>query len=228
MLGIAIILLVSWLLLHLLDKSSLFVLGIELNFSRLKLFLLCFFITALLCGLVNFFEILLSGSELQLNKLGFQAVLNGLWWDFKSVVTEELVFRGALFYLLYKKVSSSAAIYATMISFGVYHWFSFGLWGQILPMIVVFIGTALMGYAFAMSFVKSKTIFAPFGLHLGWNFTLNTIFSSGPHGMGLIQAQNGKDLSDWFSLIELILIPLLLCYLVHKLPYKRFLAVSSN
>lgn len=228
MLGIAIILLVSWLLLHLLDKSSLFVLGIELNFSRLKLFLLCFFITALLCGLVNFFEIFLSGSELQLNKLGFQAVLNGLWWDFKSVVTEELVFRGALFYLLYKKVSSSVAIYATMISFGVYHWFSFDLWGQILPMIVVFIGTALMGYAFAMSFVKSKTIFAPIGLHLGWNFTLNTIFSSGPLGTGLIQAQNGKDLSDWFSLIELILIPLLLCYLVHKLPYKRMLAVSGN
>ena len=99
------------------------------------------------------------------------------------------------------------------IAFGIYHWFSYGVLGNIMGMLFVFIGTGLMGYAWALAFSKTKSIILPFGLHLGWNFTYNTIFSNGPLGELLLISQGGNELTGWASLLNfingLIIIPVL-------------------
>jgi membrane protease YdiL (CAAX protease family) len=81
-------------------------------------------------------------------------------------LTEELVFRGAILYILISKIGSSRTILLSAILFGVYHWFSFGVIGNLMAMLFVFIGTGLMGYAWALAFSKTNSIFLPFGLHL--------------------------------------------------------------
>ena len=80
-------------------------------------------------------------------------------------------------------------------------------------MVLVFIGTGLMGYAWAWAFSKTKSIMLPFGLHLGWNFVYNSIFSKGPLGELVLVSQGGTELTDWTSLLNftsgLVIVPIL-------------------
>jgi hypothetical protein len=131
----------------------------------------------------------------------------------KSVLTEELIFRSALLYILIQKIGSNKSILISAIAFGIYHWFSYGVLGNVMAMILVFIGTGLMGYAWALAFSKTKSIMLPFGLHLGWNFIYNTIFSNGPLGELMLISKGGNELTDWTSLLNfvsgLIIVPIL-------------------
>ena len=152
-------------------------------------------------------------------KITSRIILKSFWWDFKSVLTEELIFRGALLYILIKKIGSKKSILISAIAFGIYHWFSYGVLGNIMAMILVFIGTGLMGYAWAWAFSKTKSITLPFGLHLGWNFIYNTIFSKGPLGDLVLISKGGTELTDWFSLLNfvsgLVIVPLLVLMYVN-------------
>jgi hypothetical protein len=51
-------------------------------------------------------------------------------------------------------------------------------------------------------------------LHLGWNFTVNTIFSNGPLGNGIILSESNNINSDWFSLIGLWVVPIIILFFV--------------
>jgi len=223
MIGILTILSISWIILYLIEKRNLLVLGISPIIQRLKQFVIGFAVAAILCTGVQYLEIALKSSSWGLNE-NFSAttIANYFWWDFKSVLTEELIFRGALLYLLVSKLGAKKGILISAIAFGIYHWFSFGILGQIIPMIVVFIGTGLMGYAWALAFSKTSSIAMPTGLHLGWNFTVNTIFSKGPLGEGVLISSGGENISDWFSLIGLWIVPLvLLLFVKYLVPSDR-------
>jgi membrane protease YdiL (CAAX protease family) len=215
MLGIIVALAISWLLLFIIEKKDLRSLGFLPIAKKLKLFINGFLITAVLCAMVQYSESLITSSTWVINeKVTSQIILNAFWWDLKSVLTEELVFRGALLYILMQKVGSSKGILISAIAFGIYHWFSFGLLGNKVAMILVFFGTGLMGYAWAWAFSKTKSIMLPFGFHLGWNFIHNTIFSKGPLGELVLTSQGGNQLSDSISLLKfilgLVLVPILL------------------
>lgn len=215
MIGILIILVISWALLYLAERKSLLVLGIVPNRKRLQQFGIGFLLTSLLCLSVQFLEINLKSTKWLLNKeIELDLILRMLFWDLKSVITEELIFRGALLYILIQKLGKLKGIIISSIAFGIYHWFTFEILGSIIPMIVVFIGTGLMGYAFALSFSKTKSIAMPIGLHLGWNFTVNTIFSNGPLGNGIILSESNNINSDWFSLIGLWVVPIIVLFFV--------------
>ena len=170
-----------------------------------------------------YLEAFLKSSEWILNpNFTIEKVVQYFYWDFKSVLTEELVFRGAILYILINKIGSSKAILLSATLFGIYHWFSFGVFGNIVPMFFVFIGTGTMGYAWALAFSKTKSILLPLGLHLGWNFTVNTIFSKGPLGEGLLISQGGGEITQLFSLVGLCLIPILV------LIYVRFFVFDES
>lgn len=218
MIGILLILLISWITLYLIEKRNLLVLGILPIIKRLKQFVIGFMVTAILCSGVQYFELVLKSSSWELNEnLSVKMISNYFWWDFKSVLTEELMYRGALLYLLINKLGEKKGILISAIGFGIYHWFSFGILGQVVPMIVVFIGTGLMGYAWALAFSKTSSIAMPTGLHLGWNFTFNKIFSKGPLGEGVLISSGGENISDWFSLVGLWIIPLIVLFFVKYL-----------
>lgn len=215
MVGILVILIISWIALHLIEKKNLLPLGVLPIAKRLKQFLIGFLITAILCVGVQYFEAFLKSSTWVLNEsITSSSVLKAFWWDARSVLTEELVFRGAILYLLIQRIGSNKAVLISAIAFGIYHWFSFGVFGNIVAMIIVFIGTGLMGYAWAWAFDKTKSIMLPFGFHLGWNFIHNTIFSKGPLGDLVLISQGGNQLSDWVSLLNfvsgLVLMPIIL------------------
>ena len=223
MIGILIILLISWISLYLIAKKDLLILGFLPITKRLKQFVIGFIVTAILCTGVQYLEMLLKSSVWGLNNnCTIQMIANYFWWDFKSVLTEELIFRGALLYLLIRKLGPNKGILISAITFGIYHWFSFGILGQIVPMVVVFIGTGLMGYAWALAYSKTASIALPIGLHIGWNFTLNTVFSKGPLGEGIIITSGGENMSDWFSLVGLWIVPVIV------LLFVKFLVPGSE
>ena len=214
MIGILVALTISWLLLYLIEKKNILALGFLPIAKRLKQFLIGLIITGILCVLVQYLEAYLKSSVWILNEnITGGIILKSFWWDVKSVLTEELIFRGAILYILIQKIGSRKSILISAIAFGIYHWFSYGVLGNVMAMILVFIGTGLMGYAWAWAFSKTKSIMLPFGLHLGWNFIHNTIFSKGPLGKLVLISEGGNELADWTSLLNfvsgLVIVPIL-------------------
>ncbi|WP_439880075.1 CPBP family intramembrane glutamic endopeptidase [Pontibacter sp. MBLB2868] len=223
MIGILLELAISWILLRIIENESILALGFLPILKRFRQFLNGFLVTCILCISLQLLESTLKSSEWIINSdANTNLILSSFFWDLKSVVTEELLFRGALLYILIKRIGSSKAILLSAMAFGIYHWFSFGIFGNIVPMVVVFIGTGLMGYAWGLTFSKTNSIAMPIGFHLGWNFTFNTIFSKGPLGEGLLILSNDKVISSWFSLLGLLVVPLLL------LVFVKFLNQSSQ
>jgi membrane protease YdiL (CAAX protease family) len=219
MLGIITITALSWLLLHFIQHQNILVLGFLPVSKRLKQFLIGFILSAILCALTQYLESWLKSSSWALNEnISTGIIFKSWWWDIKSVLTEELIFRGALLYILIQRIGTQKSILISATAFGIYHWFSYGVFGNIIPMIFVFIGTGLMGYAWAWAFSKTQSILLPFGLHLGWNFTYNTIFSKGPLGELLLISKGGTELTDWASLLNfsssLIIVPIMVLIFV--------------
>lgn len=226
MIGILVAIALSWLLLYLIEKKNILALGFLPIGKRLKQFLIGFLITGILCVLVQYLESYLKSSTWILNKdITSGIILKSFWWDFKSVLTEELIFRGALLYILIQKIGSRKSILISAIAFGIYHWFSYGVLGNVMAMILVFIGTGLMGYAWAWAFSKTKSIMLSFGLHLGWNFIYNTIFSKGPLGELVLISKGGIELTDWASLLNfvsgLVIVPILVLIYVRYFVKKE-------
>jgi len=219
MIGIIVIFILSWLLLHFIQHQNILALGFLPVSKRLKQFVIGFILSAILCALTQYMEAWLKSSNWIWNEnISSEIIFKSLWWDIKSVLTEELIFRGALLYILIQRIGSQKSIIFSAIAFGIYHWFSYGVFGNIMPMIFVFIGTGLMGYAWALAFSKTKSILLPLGLHLGWNFTYNTIFSKGPLGELLLISKDGTELTDWASLLNfssgLIIVPVLVLFFI--------------
>ena len=220
MIGILVAIGISWVLLYLVEKKSILALGLLPLAKRLQQFFIGFLITGILCVLVQYLEAYLKSSSWVLNSaMTTGTVFKSFWWDVTSVLTEELIFRGALLYILIQKIGSKKSIWISAVAFGVYHWFSYGVLGNVMAMILVFIGTGLMGYAWAWAFSKTRSIMLPFGLHLGWNFVYNTIFSKGPLGELVLISNGGHELTDWASLLNfitgLIIVPVLVLLYVN-------------
>src|SRR5688572_1235532 len=123
MIGIIVQLVISWLIVWLFEKKSLVVLGFRPTANRLKDFVLFFFITAACC-LSGFLIHMLFGARWKLNPdYSFFDGLKGSWWYMRSVIFEELIFRGVILYILIKRIGVKPAIIISASGFGIYHWF---------------------------------------------------------------------------------------------------------
>lgn len=226
MLGILVLLVISWLVLYFFERKSIVVLIDQPLVHSFKLFLLGLLFSGTLCSLVQFADSFLQETTFTLNE-NFQLslFLSGISFDFRSVVTEELVFRGAVLYILLKRIKPAYAVLLSGIAFGVYHWFSFGVFGQLIPMVFIFIGTGLTGLAWAIAFKKSGTLVLPIALHLGWNLVFNSVFSKGPLGDLLLVTSGGDALgnsNNIFSfLLQILLLPIFTFVFVKFLVKKK-------
>jgi membrane protease YdiL (CAAX protease family) len=178
MAGLIVELIISWLLLKFILHENLLVLGLKIN-SKLLIHILIALLIPVIFLIIYFVSISLwVESPYQLNQhYTFVAFKNSASYVLISVIYEELIFRGALLYILIKKIGTQKAVLISAISFGIYHWFTMGVLGQVVPMLFVFTITAIMGYIFALAFSTSKTIYFPFALHLSYNFIFMIIFS---------------------------------------------------
>ncbi len=224
MLGIIVQLLVSWLLLWLFEKKGLGVFGFYPTKKRLLGFAMFFLITALCCSSDFFMRMLFAKQQWQLNqKLTAGLIWNGLWWNIKSVLFEEFIFRGALMYILIRKTGATKAIIISAISFGIYHWFSFNVLGNPFQMLIVFITTGIMGLLYAYAYAKTFSLYYPMAIHLGWNLTRSVLFSETVIGdQLLVHVKPVPEVSvGYFVYFCIIYLPLLSALLVNFFVLKR-------
>ena len=224
MLGIIIQLILSWLIIWFAEKKDLGVLGFFPTKKRALYFIIFLFITAFCCA-VGFLLRMYFGKETWMinPNLNFSLIISGIWWNIKSVLFEELIFRGVLLYILIKKAGPSIAIAVSAITFGIYHWFSMEIFGNAMQMIVIFVVTGGMGILLAYAFYKTKSLLIPIAIHLGWNATTQVIFSEGPIGdQLLIKAQPVPEVNvSWLIYIIVIYLPVLSMFIVNYLILKH-------
>ena len=178
MVGNSVGLLLSWAILWFTERKSILALGFAPVTKRIFQFAIAFIFSALLCASLQLFESLLTHSRWLLNsQITFSQIAGSLRWNFNSVLFEELIFRGALLFIAIKRLGTKRAILLSAICFGIYHWITFGVLGNIVPMVVVFFITGFMGLAWAYAFSKTNSMALPIGFHLGWNFVFNAVFA---------------------------------------------------
>ncbi|NNL79920.1 MAG: CPBP family intramembrane metalloprotease, partial [Flavobacteriaceae bacterium] len=105
MLGILVVFIISWLLLWLFSREHITVLGIKPTSGRLKEFLIGLVLMAVFCiinllGQAYFQDV----SYVQNPDYGIRESINGVYWTFKAALFEELIFRGAILYILIRKI----------------------------------------------------------------------------------------------------------------------------
>ncbi len=177
MIGAIVELLVSWALLHFIQHRNLSVIGFRPTPRRLRLAGLGFLLGIVYFTLFYLIQAALLHDPYHLNTAyTLPAMIKGLWYVFKSVLFEELIFRGALLYILIKRIGPAKAVLISAIAFGIYHWFTIGF-GKPTQMAYIFVVMGLAGYAFAKAFEKTGTILLPFALHFGFNVAIMILFS---------------------------------------------------
>ena len=222
-------LLLSWAVLWLAQRKSILALGLTPVMQRIFQFAIAFLFSALLCASLQLFESFLNHSRWLLNsQITFSKIAESLRWNFNSVLFEELIFRGALLYIAIKRLGKKKAILLSASCFGIYHWFSFGLLGNVVPMVVVFLITGLMGLAWAYAFLKTNSMALPIGFHLGWNFVFNGVFPKGGFTNTPVfifdPTSNYTALSGFSSIANFFLqnlLPSLLTYIFVKYYFKE-------
>lgn len=186
MLGLLIQLALSWLIVWFYGRKNLSVLGLRPTRTRVVYLGIFFGVTGLACALGFILKMYFGNQVWRLNpELSPQIMLSGIWWNIKSVLFEELIFRGVLLYILLRTLGRLKAILVSASAFGIYHWFSFGVIGNPMAMATTFFITGIMGLVLAYAYAKTFSLYLPVGIHLGWNLTQIFIFSSGPIGHGV-------------------------------------------
>jgi membrane protease YdiL (CAAX protease family) len=223
MVGIIVQLALSWLLVWLFEKKDLGVLGLRPTKQRMVDFALFFIITAICCA-SGFFMRMYFGERWDLNPIfTFKLLAAGLWWHIKSVLYEELIFRGVIFYILIRRLGASKAIIISAIAFGIYHWFSHEVIGDAKQMIITFIITGVMGLLYAYGYAKTFSLYIPCAIHLGWNFTQGFIFPQGPIGNGILIAMKPQRIVtvSYFTYYFVMFFPMISALLINYFLLKR-------
>ncbi len=213
MIGLIVGFILSWLLLKLTKAgkvTDLFSGSVRSNLYWLLGALACGF---LLHGAFQLVKSWLMGSSLALNPeltAGLFGV--GVWFQVKSVFFEELLFRGALLILAVRYLGPRWALALSACAFGIYHWFTTGTLGHLVPMIAIFLSTGITGLVWAYLFWKTGSMAAPIGLHFGWNLIGSVVFPYGPLGPIILVSMDGQPLSGgaWIGLTLLQLISMAL------------------
>ena len=223
MLGIIVQLAISWILVWLFEKKDPGVLGFRPTRRRILDFILFYLVTTLCCA-SGFFMRMYFGERWALNPFfTWKLLAEGLWWHIKSVLYEELIFRGVIFYILIKRLGFSKAIIISAIAFGIYHWFSHEVIGNPKQMVITFVLTGIMGIIYAYGYAKTFSLYIPCAIHLGWNFTQGFIFPQGAIGNGILVAAKPERIVtvSYFTYYAVIFFPFISAVLINGFLLKR-------
>jgi uncharacterized protein len=177
MLQLIVLLAISWLLIWFFQKGNLSVLGLMPTKSRMKYFTILFIVSALVAASAFLFKMYFAKETYTFAKaLTTNAILLEIWYQCRTVLTEELLCRGVLLYMLIKKTGATKAVIISSVVFAVLHWINAGVWGNITQMIIVFGFTFAMGLLLAYAYARTFSLLIPFAIHFGWNLVQNYIF----------------------------------------------------
>jgi membrane protease YdiL (CAAX protease family) len=223
--GILVQVFISFLLLYFFDQGKLEVLGVYPSKKRMGNAFVILLVSMIACSLGFILRIVFAKETWGVNPLfSFKLLFDGIWWNIKSVLFEELIFRGVLFFLMIKWIGKNYTLLISSIAFGVYHWFSFEILGNYAMMLQVFLLTGVVGYIYAWGFVKSQSIYPAIAMHFGWNFTQDFLFSSGPIGKGLwVQLLASPQITvGYFVYFLIVFAPILLFLLINAMLLHLF------
>jgi membrane protease YdiL (CAAX protease family) len=222
----------SWLSIRLLEKRNIFASWLTPANLRLKEFTFGFLLMGALYLLSQLFFTYMSNVSWAVSEeITVSKFLSSSLADVNSVLIEELVFRGVIFYGLITYVSQRVGLIISVIAFGIMHWFSYGVLGNVLGMVLVFITTGLMGYVFARAYIKTKSIVLPVGLHLGWNWVNGSIFSNGLSGTVLLVPSSVVPMEGFFAMISFfwyLMIPVVVLLFLKTEIFDRIISRTSN
>ena len=98
------LLVISWLLIWFFEKGNLSVLGLMPTKVRLKYFTILFIVSAVFSATAFLLRMYFANEEYEITQsLSIKSNLLKTWYQFRTVLTEELLFSGALLYILIKK-----------------------------------------------------------------------------------------------------------------------------
>ena len=189
------VVLVSWGCLGFLDRLKLGALGFSLhsNWRREVLFGLAISV-AMIVAIVAI-QTIGGGTRVRMNAFWFTA--EGVNWAALSVVIkdlvmallllilagafEELVYRGYAFQTLLRDISPVAPILVLSVFFAGGHWNN--------PSRTLFstINTVLAGIWLATAYLKTRSLWFPTALHVGWNFVMGAVFGLPVSGLFIPQ-----------------------------------------
>ncbi|MFY0629941.1 MAG: CPBP family intramembrane metalloprotease [Flavobacteriaceae bacterium] len=232
MLGLLVIIIVSWVLLRFIQRTNLDALGIVPNGKRAKQFLIGFLVMIFISLSTIGIESLVLKIDWKLNSsINYKEIFNAVIYHFKSALTEDLVFRGAILYILIQRIGAKKAMLLSALCFGIYHVFSYGITeGGIILITYVIVITGFVGYVWAYTFHKTRSILMALGIHIATNLINTFFFESNPYGELIFTKVSGIDLSGWNNLYFLIfkgLFPTILTLIFVKL-YLRYSTKSKE
>ena len=207
MLGLLVIIIISWMLLRFIEKKNIDVLGIVPNKKRVLQFVIGFVFITLITLSIVYIETLVKSIVWEQKSIDFGLICDAFVYHVRSALTEDLVFRGAILYILIRRLGANWGIFISALSFGVYHVFSYGMTSErIVPIIYVILVTGFAGYVWAYAFNKTKSVLFALGLHIGSNMILTLFFPSQNYGEILFAELSRVQLTGWnefyFSLFK--------------------------
>jgi membrane protease YdiL (CAAX protease family) len=192
--------------------------------KRLYDFVIFFLITAACCASDFMLRMLFAELSWELNPdLSFKLLIEGIWWNIKSVMFEELIFRGVLLYIIIKRLGALWGIIISSVAFGIYHWFSHQTFGDPVQMIITFAITGIMGAVYAYGYSKTFSLYIPIAIHLGWNLTRSVIFSETVIGNQLLVQVKPVQQVDvsYFIYFLVVFFPMLSALLINFFLLKK-------
>lgn len=224
MLGLLVIIVVSWVLLYFIEKRSITALGITPLIKRLVQFLVGLALMSLIMLLSVYIETLIMKVEWSPRVFDANTMGNALGYHLRSALTEDLVFRGALLFILIQRLGAKWAILISAFCFGLYHVFSYGIGSQeIVAIVYVIVITGFVGYVWAYAFDKTKSIALGLGLHVAANMIRVFFFESQPYGELLFSEVARAEVSSFHNFMFLIfkgLFPTVLTLLFLKIALR--------
>jgi uncharacterized protein len=223
MLQLIVLLAISWLLIWFFNKGDLAVLGLKPTKSRLKYFTILFTASAIIAATAFVLRMYFAKEAYAISQsLTTKSVLLETWYQFRTVLTEELLCRGALLYILIKKIGQTKALIITSFVFAVLHWINAGVWGNIPQMTIVFIFTFAMGLLLAYAYARTFSLYFPFAIHYGWNLIQNSVFPGahpGNHIFTLVTPPPAVTMS-YLAFFTMLLLPKISVLIVNYLIVK--------
>lgn len=233
MAAILVVLLLSWLLLWFTERKGLRVLGWRPSKAWLRDFTAGLLIAGLAGGMYHLIKDALAHVQRSPNPgYSFLQLTKSVWWVLRSVLLEELLFRGVLLYLLIRKIGTGKACLLSALCFGIYHWFSYQLWGNPVQMVFVFLLTAVAGWIFARAFARTGSLYLPIALHFGLNAVNIIVFSHGPLGPQLLNGTPPQPVAPLpglaLYLFQLTAMPLLVLLYLKRYGSRSAIAPASG
>lgn len=215
---------ISWLLIWFFEKGNLSVLGLTPTKERLKYFSILFIVSAILSATAFLLRMYFAKEEYAITQsLTTKSILLESWYQLRTVLTEELLCRGVLLYILIKTIGQIKAVIISSTIFAVLHWINTGIWGNLTQMIIVFTFTFAMGLLLAFSYARTFSLLIPFAIHYGWNLTQNYIFpdtATGNHIFTLAAPPPSVTIS-YLAFFTMLLLPKISVLIVDYLIVKR-------